>query len=110
MNSDCGVVGVTVTPASATANHAAAPPGNQVVFLGKQVSKKDPGCPAITAAQNGFNWSTSDPTDVTLIPNQPAIGAVTAVCKNATPGAVTITATLPNTPTASPGTATLTCQ
>lgn len=110
-NPDCGVASVAVTPATATADHAAAPPGNQVVFQGKLVQKLNPGCPAITAPQTGFNWATSDPTDVTLIPDQPVIGAATAVCKNATPGAVAITATTPNSPTPSPsGTAMLTCQ
>jgi len=87
---DCGVNGLNVTPASATASHVAAPPGNSQVFSASFQSKANPGCPAITAALVNSNWTASDPS-VQL--SAPQAIQVTATCTAGVPLPVTISAT-----------------
>lgn len=87
---DCGVSGLNVTPASATVNHVAAPPGNSQVFSASFQFKNNPGCPAVTAALVNSNWAASDPS-VQL--SAPQTTQVTATCTTAAATPVTITAT-----------------
>jgi hypothetical protein len=46
---DCGPVGVSVSPNTATADHTAAPPGNQPQFFACNSFPIKQGCAAITA-------------------------------------------------------------
>jgi hypothetical protein len=87
---DCGVVGLNVTPASATVNHAAAPPGNGQTFSASSLFKNSPGCPAVTAALVNSNWTVSDPSVHLSAPQAPQ---VTATCTAAVATPVTIMAT-----------------
>jgi hypothetical protein len=103
---DCGPVGLNVGPASATVNHAAAPPGNSQVFSASFQSKFGPGCPAVTAALVNSNWSASDPS-VQL--SAPQAIQVTATCTAALGSPVTITA-VPVSGGAFTGKASLTCN
>src|SRR5438128_89478 len=64
---DCGPVGVSVSPNTATADHTAAQPGNQQQFVAFNSFPIKQGCPAITAAiLNNVTWSTSDPGNVSI--------------------------------------------
>jgi hypothetical protein len=107
---DCSVAqSLTVLPNPASADHAAASPGNKVPFSGFDAIA--PGCPLTPGpARTDLKWSVSDPTDVT-IGNTANVDYGVATCVNATPGTVTVTATGPNTAghTIS-GTATLICK
>ena len=95
----CGMIGMTVLPANATAGHNAAPPGNAVQFFAAPVN---PGaCPApanIPVALLRPNWSVSDAVNVSISNTQDATNG-TATCLNATAASVTVTATLPKSPT-----------
>ncbi len=82
-NETCTMV-ANVLPASATADHSAARPGNMVQFVAN--SSVTGNCP-LTPDRIG-TWSTSDPANST-ISNQPGGGL--AVCLNATPTPATIT-------------------
>lgn len=107
---DCSVaVSLDVFPQAATANHLAAPPGNQVSFLAGDVFPAS--CPP-TPGPIGIpvQWSVSDPLNVT-IGNTQGVDSGVATCKNATAGPITVTATGTNTRGATTtGTATLTCN
>ncbi len=84
----------TVAPASATVSHSAAPPGNQVQFVATQAPTAPPGCAVpdwILRAEP--IWSNPDPADITISSADDATNG-TAVCKGATDGAVTLTATI----------------
>lgn len=74
-------ISTSVVPMSATADHTAPAPGNQVKF---SVSSKVSGMCPMTPDSSG-TWSTSDPTDVSLnnISAQ-AANTITATCVNAT--------------------------
>lgn len=88
---------VTLTPASGTADHNAAPPGNQIQFSMAGTGGQIPaGCPAVGDPLAGASWKESDPTDVhiTFDPEATGITRAVAVCVNATPGATTLTGTL----------------
>ncbi len=91
--SSCGygtntcAISASVTPATATADHTVAPPGNEAQFrLSSQVTGN---CPLVPDSQGV--WSTSDPvnTSLTAIQAQPG-NNVTATCLGATSGPVTI--------------------
>ena len=74
-----------VVPSTATANHMAAPPGNEVQFS-TSFKVNGPGiCPLIVTAGS---WTTSDAVN-TSISNQPATQGL-ATCLNATPSPATI--------------------
>jgi len=103
---DCGVNGLNVTPASATANHVAAPPGNGQVFSASFLFKNNPGCPAVTAALVNSNWTASDPS-VQL--SAPQATQVTATCTAGIALPVTISAT-PVSGAMFTGKASLTCN
>lgn len=75
----------TVTPASATADHSTASPGDQVQFSTAFSSSGGCALPQIVSAGK---WSTSDPADVTITNNSQS--QAVAACVNATPGPVTV--------------------
>lgn len=111
---NCIVGSLNVTPATATANHVSASPGNQAQFFGTDATNLLPaGCvsPAITQAmRNDLKWTTSDPANVS-IGNTVGVNYGLATCNNATAAAVTITATGPNGNNDTiAGTAKLTCN
>ena len=108
---DCGPVGVSVSPNTATADHTAAPPGNQQQFFAFNSFPIKQGCAAITAAiLNNVTWSTSDPGDVSISNTQGSTYGV-ATCINAGSSPVTITATQSRQGgSAFTGTASLTCK
>ena len=86
MSNSCSI-STSISPTTATADHAAAPPGNQAHFiLSDSISGN---CP-LTPDSIG-TWSTSDPTDTTLktVTAQPEVN-VTATCVNAASAPVTI--------------------
>lgn len=82
-NNQCSIT-ATVTPASATADHTAAPPGNQVQFALNSTAKGN--CP-LTPDAIGI-WSSSDTVNVS-ISNQSTAGLATCLGPTASP--VTIT-------------------
>jgi len=111
---DCTVNSFNISPATATADHLAAPPGNQVQFFGfDAINTLPPGCSTVAvtqAARIDLKWVVSDPVNV-AIGNTQGVDYGLATCNNATAGAVTITATGPNARNATiAGTATLTCK
>jgi len=70
-----------VSPPTATADHMASPPGNQVQFSG--VVKNQSGSCPLPAIVFANPWTTSDQVN-TSISNQPATAGL-ATCLNATP-------------------------
>jgi hypothetical protein len=107
---DCSVaVALAVAPQTATADHLAAAPGNQISFVAGDVAPN--GCPPTPGPLRfDLKWSVSDPVNVS-IGNTPNVDYGVATCKNATAGPVTVTASgtnklnMPIT-----GTASLTCK
>ncbi len=74
-------ISTSILPANATADHAAAPPANQVTF--SVTSNVSGVCPMV--ADSAGTWSTSDPTDVTLTNISAQMSnTITATCVNAT--------------------------
>lgn len=111
---NCLVGSLNISPATATASHVSASPGNQAQFFGADATNLLPaGCvsAAITQAmRTDLKWSTSDPANVS-IGNTVGVNYGLATCNNATTGAVTITATGPNANNDTiAGTAKLTCN
>ena len=89
-----------IVPASATADHAAAPPGNEVQFSLQSSVSGD--CPLV--ADKVGVWSSSDPTTV------PVNSEGLATCQN---GSVAVVATITNSSTVrgkSYSPATLSCE
>lgn len=76
---------MAVVPATATADHAAAPPGNQVRF--QLEIEYPPGCG--TNQTVPATWTVSDTTDVNFSSTTDGL----ATCVNPTPGSVTVTGT-----------------
>jgi hypothetical protein len=110
-SADCGPVGVSVSPNTATADHTAASPHNQQQFFATNNFPIKQGCAAITAAiLNKVTWSTSDPGDVSISNTQGSTYGV-ATCISAVSSPVTITATRPRLGGSTfTGTASLTCK
>ena len=107
---DCSVaLSLDVAPQSATADHAAAPPGNKASFVG--ANSVVPGCiPTPGPIRLDLKWSVSDTVN-TSIGNTPNLDYGVATCINATPAPVTVTATGTNKLGATiTGTATLACK
>jgi len=88
-SSNCGPVGLNVSPATATVDHTAAPPANGERLSATFQFRVNPGCPAITAALVNSNWTVSDPS-VQL--SAPQATQVVATCTAAVATPVTITA------------------
>jgi hypothetical protein len=106
----CQLVGLTVSPSTATADHAAPSPANRVQFAAQ--AEVPAGCVVIQCVNCvGQTWAVSDPVHVSISNNGSDNG--TATCLGATNGAVTITATAPVTAGSNQtvsGTALLTCR
>jgi hypothetical protein len=100
----CTVVGLNVGPASATVNHAAAPPANGQTFAAS--SRFFGVCGSATAIPPNANWSVSDPS-VHLSATQGS--STTATCTAALASPVTVTAISADSHMFT-GTATLTCN
>jgi hypothetical protein len=96
-------VSASVTPASATANHNAAVPGNQVQF---SISSTVTGnCPLIPDAIG--TWSTSDPVHTSISNQASSQGLATCLAATTAPATISTTGTVRGHAINS---ATLTCQ
>jgi hypothetical protein len=73
-NNPC-VITASVMPASATADHSATPPGNQVQFVAQGSATGN--CP-LTPDRIG-SWATSDPANTTISNQPPTAGLATCV-------------------------------
>jgi hypothetical protein len=82
----CTIVAL-ITPPTATANHSAPAPGNQVQFSLTSTVKGN--CPLVPDQMG--SWSTSDPLNTAISNQAPTQGLAT--CLNATPTLATITNT-----------------
>ncbi len=83
---------ITVSPTSATVSHAAAPPGNQVQFIGAgSYAASGPHCavPELSWIAYG-TWSNPDPADIQISSAENSTNG-TAVCLAPTNGLVTLT-------------------
>ena len=89
---------LNVEPTSATADHAAVPPGNQVQFKGGGYFTAPSGCgaPALAFAADAV-WTNPDPNDITISSAADATNG-TAVCENATGGPVALSGTYTSVP------------
>jgi hypothetical protein len=110
---DCSHPTVTssVIPLTATADHTAKPPGNQVHFGPQVIDNYPAGCavPALVPVIDDAIWTSSDPINVQISNAVDSTNGL-ATCVGATVGAVTITAKSPATGNPLFGTASLTCQ
>jgi len=88
---ECKILSINVSPAAATADHTAAPPGNMQHF-DAFIGKVPPGCSFITGNIFDATWTVSDSTNVSISNAQDSTRG-NATCKNATAGAITVTAT-----------------
>jgi hypothetical protein len=98
---NCGSYGwvVNVAPLSATVNHSAAPPANQVQFIGAATpAPAGPGCavPALSVRLYAA-WTNPDPADITISSANDSTNG-TALCKEPTNGAVTLTGAFSSAP------------
>jgi len=112
-----GTSGCTITttlavgPASGTADHSAAAPGNQQKFTATELSSSiTPGCavPAVVPIVYPA-WTSSDPIDVTVSSAADSTNGL-ATCVNATLAPVTLTATTGTGANAQTAKVTLTCK
>ena len=80
-----------VSPTSATADHNAAAPGNQVQFSGASAIIAPAGCaaPAVMVPEYA-TWDNPDPINIQISSARDATNGI-AVCKGVTSGAVTLT-------------------
>lgn len=83
------VTTTSISPATATLDHAAAPPGNSVRF-NVVTTTTGTNC-VVSAVRIGYTWSVSDEVDASIVsdPTDPANG--TATCKAAAPNPITVT-------------------
>jgi hypothetical protein len=92
MASDCRITAINVTPATASADHAAPAPANTQHFDAFIAAVTPSSCVFITGNLSTVTWTVSDSMNVSISNVQgPTYG--TATCKGATVGAVTVTAT-----------------
>jgi hypothetical protein len=100
----------STSPASATADHAAAPPGNQQQFTSGLAPTAPAGCPVPQwVARVDPAWSSSDPIDIQISSADDATNG-TAVCLGPTDGAATLTATFVYASQTLTSKSTLTCK
>ena len=92
-SNECSFGSLSVSPRTATADHAAPPPGNSQRFLAFGGDLPS-GCAAVTSNLMNVTWSVSDPVNVTISNAQDSTFG-TATCIASTPTSVTVTATLP---------------
>jgi hypothetical protein len=104
---DCNMTAVSISPASAVANHSAAAPGNQQRFTPGPVLPA--GCTPPPLPFGFATWSVSDPVNVSISNAKDQTNGV-ATCNGATAGAITVTATATSGNGTVSGTATLTCN
>src|SRR5215831_4719372 len=64
-SSSCQILAINVSPATATVDHAAAPPANTQHF-DAFIAKAPPGCAFITGNVFDAVWSVSDPVNVSI--------------------------------------------
>jgi hypothetical protein len=84
-NNTCQI-STSISPKTATADHAASPPGNQAQF---SLSGKESGfCPQTPDTRG--SWSTSDPVNTSIQAAQSDSNIGIATCINATQNPVTI--------------------
>jgi hypothetical protein len=106
-NSGCTLV-EDIFPATATADHSAAAPGNQVSFgVGFAVgpgSAATCGIPALVPAPSDFTWVSSDPINAPISNVTATAGVATCV------GSTTVPATISAGSAANIKVATLTCK
>jgi hypothetical protein len=99
-----------VSPATATANHSAAPPGNQQQFRALSQPTAGPGCAIPAYGVEALPvWTNPDPLAISISSAQNQTNGL-ATCLTATDGAVTLTATVGTGQTAQTKTVSLTCQ
>jgi len=93
-NTVCKITGMSVSPNTATINHAAVAPGNMQQFDAFQTAAPA-GCAFALSNLTTVTWTVSDPVNVSIgaTSHDPNFGQAT--CKNATAGAVTVTGTAP---------------
>lgn len=89
----CKLTAITVSPPAATADHAAAAPGNQQQFAAFAAAGT-PGCAVALSNLTTATWSVSDPVAVS-IGNVQGPNYGNATCLAATVSPVTVTATVP---------------
>jgi hypothetical protein len=89
----CKINSINVSPATATVNHAAAPPANTQHF-DAFIASEPSGCAFILSNLTTATWSVSDTTNISISNVHDATYG-TATCKGATAGAATVTATVP---------------
>ena len=89
----CKLTTISVSPATAVANHTAAAPGNMQHFDAFDTTSI-PGCVHTLSNLTNATWSVSDTTNISISNVQDATYG-TATCKGATTGAATVTATVP---------------
>jgi hypothetical protein len=113
----CTLVGINVSPASATLNHADSANNSQEFaafgsLSGHCVSPATAAQSTLQSARRDVVWSVSDPVNVSISnTNDETFGRAT--CLSATSGSVTVTATLPASAGEGKtlaGTATLSCE
>lgn len=82
----------TVTPSSATADHASSPPGNQRQFIATSAPGTGPGCATSQVVERLTPaWTVSDSLHVSISSAQDATNGL-AICLGPTRGPATITA------------------
>jgi hypothetical protein len=107
--SACGVVGgcaaspgnnplgcttsISVSPATAVADHSAASPGNQVQFMGTSSESCTNGASPQVIARVYGAWTNPDPINIQISSANDVTNG-TAICKGATSGAVALTDTV----------------
>ena len=89
----CKINSINVFPATATANHTAASPGNMQHF-DAFIASEPAGCVFTQSNLTTATWSVSDTTNISISNVHDATNG-TATCHGTTVGAVTVTATVP---------------
>jgi len=108
----CNSTGNTfaVSPATATANHSSAAPGNQAQFSSTLTPTYPAGCPVPAIVVAAYpTWTNPDPLDISISSAQNSTNGL-AVCSGMTSGAVTLTSTETTTQQTYSQNVTLTCQ
>jgi len=88
--SDTCVITTAITPTSATADHSAAAPGNEVQFVLSSSVKGN--CPMVPDRLGV--WSTSDPVNTTISNQAPTQGLATCLNATSTPATISNSGTV----------------
>jgi len=105
-STNCTVTALNVTPATATADHTAAAPGNSQQFAASNLFTGNGVCTANASAPVSSNWTVSDPSVHLSAAQGPT---VTATCTAALASPAAIHAVAVNNPSLA-GQASLSCQ